>query len=133
MIYAKGKSIQLSNHFVSKEFDCPCNDCKQTVVDITLVSHLEAMRTILGSKLRITSGYRCPEYQVQLRLRGYETAKGVSQHELGKAADITNDVAPGHELEDAARKAGFLAVGVGKNWVHVDTRLGKSRSWKYSS
>lgn len=134
MLYSKDKNIQLSTHFWSKEFSCPCDDCKQTLIDKILVSQLEAMRTILGSKLRITSGYRCQDYQDQLALRGYETSKN-SQHLLGKAADVTNGVSPGHELEDAARRAGFLAVGVGSNWVHVDLRgeNGKQRRWIYRS
>jgi len=132
MIYTKGKSIQLSTHFLSKEFDCPCTDCKETKIEGLLVSQLEAMRTILGSKLQITSGFRCEDYQNQLKLRGYETATGISQHTLGNAADVTNGVSTGLELEEAARRAGFLAVGVGKHWVHVDLRNDKTRSWKYS-
>lgn len=132
MKYKKGKRAQLSDHFYSTEFDCPCDDCGWTEIDPVLISQLEAMRTIKGSKLVIQSGYRCENYQQQLKLRGYETAVGISQHQLGKAADIGDGVTPGHELEDMARRAGFLAVGVGRTFIHVDTRTGKKRSWKYT-
>lgn len=129
--YKKDTNTQLSTHFNSSEFTCPCQDCKITLIDKDLVSHLEAMRTLLGSKLHITSGYRCQGYQDQLTLRGYETAKN-SQHVLGRAADITDGVTPGMELEDMARRAGFESVGVGKAWVHVDLRPGYRR-WVYKT
>lgn len=130
--YNKGEIKQLSPNFSLHEFECPCSDCKQTILDNELIKKLESMRGILGSKLTITSGYRCPNYQQQLRLRGYETAKGPSTHSQGKAADITNGVSLGGELEEAARKAGFESVGVGRNWCHVDLRPG-FRRWLYSS
>lgn len=130
--YSKGSNLQLSTHFKIREMDCPCEDCGTTLVDKLLISQLEAFRTILGSKLTITSGYRCPEYQAQLKLRGYETAKGISSHTKGMAADITNGVTPGHELADIAKRVGFTNIGVGKGFLHVDTRPGGPRLWTYS-
>lgn len=120
-----------SLHFRAAEFDCKCTDCKETLIDTELIDKLEAMRGILRSFLKITSGYRCSSYQEQLRLRGYETSVGPSQHQLGKAADITNGVSMGFELEEAARKAGFKSVGVGKDFIHVDLRP-EVRRWKYT-
>ena len=131
--YKKGTDTQLSTHFTSREFDCPCSDCTKTLIDKELVSHLEAVRTSLGSVLHITSGYRCSSYQAQLKLRGYETASGISQHTLGKAADVSNGVMTGMELEGYARKVGFRAVGVGNHWIHVDMRSDKDRRWAYKS
>jgi len=130
--YTKGSNIRLSTHFNLSEFDCPCDDCGTTLVDKVLVSHLEALRTLLGSKIRVTSGYRCQGYQDQLKLRGYETAKGISSHTLGRAADITNGVTPGRELADIAKKVGFTNIGIGKDWLHIDTRPGGPRLWTYS-
>lgn len=129
--YDKQAGRQISDHFHSSELNCPCDVCRVTLVDTELVLRLEKLREGLGTTLTITSGYRCHNYQNELKLRGYEVASGTSQHELGKAADVTNGVALGIELEDEARKAGFLAVGVGKNWVHVDVRLDKERRWVY--
>lgn len=130
--YKKNSNTTLSTHFKSREFMCPCSDCKETIIDKILVSQLEALRTLLGSSLKITSGYRCANYQEQLRIRGYETAKGISQHELGKAADITDGVTPGIELEDMARRVGFKSVGVGRLFIHVDTRP-EERRWTYKT
>lgn len=131
-LYKKKENRQLSQHFNSSEFDCPCTNCKHTLIDLTMIEQLEKMRDLLGTKLVVTSGFRCPEYQQELKLKGYETAAGVSQHELGRAADVTNGVALGLELEEAASKAGFLAIGRGKHWVHVDMRTGKERRWSYA-
>lgn len=129
--YKKGSKTQLSNHFKSREFDCPCNNCNFTLINKDLVSMLEGIRTSLGSPLKITSGYRCEDYQNVLKSKGYDTAKGISQHQLGNAADITNGVTPGYELEDLAQRVGFQSIGVGKKFIHVDTRPGHRR-WKYS-
>lgn len=130
--YPKGSPLLLTPNFNVIEFECPCDTCKETLVNPDLVTKLEAMRKILGSKLRITSGYRCATYQQQLKIRGYETAKGISQHTRGNAVDVTNEVALGAELEEAARKAGFRAVGVAKTWVHLDMRDDMDRRWFYS-
>jgi uncharacterized protein YcbK (DUF882 family) len=131
LTYPKDSNVQLSTHFNVSEFKCPCDSCKQTLIDKILISQLEAMRTLLGSKLTVTSGYRCEDYQRELRLKGYETSTGISTHQLGKAADVSDGVTPGHELEDLARRVGFMSVGVGKHFVHLDLRP-EYRRWTYS-
>ena len=129
--FFKGDHTKLSPSFSAYEFDCKCDDCRATIIDLDLIDKLQKMRDSIGTKLVISSGYRCPSYQQQLRLRGYETAKGVSQHTLGKAVDVNNGVATGAELESYAREAGFKAVGVGKTWIHIDLRDDQERRWFY--
>jgi uncharacterized protein YcbK (DUF882 family) len=130
--FSKKDETRLSPNFKVSEFKCPCDECKETLVDLGMIARLEKMRSILGSRLHVDSGYRCANYQEQLRLRGFETSKGPSTHQLGQAADVSNGVTPGMELEDAARKAGFESVGVGSRFVHVDMRPGYRR-WTYKS
>ena len=132
LMLPKKNNLQITPHFNSNEFDCPCSYCNHTLIHPDLPKFLELMRHILGSKLSITSAYRCPEYQKQLTFKGYETAKGISQHNLGNAVDVTNGVSLGTELEDAAKEAGFMSIGVGKNWIHVDLRMDKERRWYYN-
>ena len=131
MKYLKNSNTKLSTHFNSNEFDCKCDDCKETIVDPALIVHLEAMRAILGTSITITNGYRCANYQQQLRIRGFETSKGPSSHEAGIAADVTNGISLGIELAEAADRAGFKNVGIGKSFVHVDLRPNGPRRWKY--
>jgi uncharacterized protein YcbK (DUF882 family) len=131
--YKKGSIEQVSPHFQAWEFDCSCDKCDHTLIDEVLVKRLETMRDYLGAPIRITSGFRCDARQYDLGKKGYETSKGISTHQLGKAADIHAADLIGLELEKAARKAGFRAVGVGKRWVHVDVRSDKDRSWEYKN
>lgn len=132
--YPKTSQEKLSDHFNVSEFACPCTTCTETLLDSDLVSKLEGVRLLLQAPIRINSGYRCANYQAELRLRGYETAVGLSQHQLGRAADIMaseGDVSGG-VLEALSRQAGFRAVGVGNVWVHVDLRDDRDRRWTYT-
>lgn len=124
----------LSKYFKKAEFACPCGTCKDFEIDLELLEKLDKMRELHGGPLKVTSGFRCSTYQQELRIRGYETSVGVSTHQMGQAADVTDGVTPGYELADQAEKAGFLAIGIGPNWVHVDLRGsddGKRRRWAY--
>lgn len=130
LVFPKGSDGQISKHFRSREFDCPCDRCSHTFVDSDFLRSLDALRDELGCEIKITSGYRCDYKQEQLREAGYETAKGVSTHTQGIAADLMTGTHAGIVLEAAARKVGITSVGVGSNWVHVDKRLGERR-WEY--
>lgn len=132
MKYRKGERAQLSKYFNSSEFDCHCPQCTETEIDPRLVTLLTALRTKTGP-LRINSGFRCAHYQDELRARGFETSAGKSQHELGRAADVSaaDSRLSGAEIEALAREVGFRAVGVAKNWAHLDTRDDKDRHWTY--
>lgn len=120
----------MSPNFRATEFDCPCGQCTETQIDEDLVSKLQQLRDTAGS-IKINSGYRCANYQEELRKRGYETAKGVSQHELGKAADICIAGLTGPQMEEKAKEL-FKAIGVGRYFVHVDLRDDKERRWTYA-
>ena len=131
--YPKDSAEKLNDYFSVSEFKCPCSSCDSVHIDSELVDKLTAMRVGLGGPLRVNSGYRCQNYQDELRLRGYETSVGISQHQLGRAADImdSKEILTGVQLERDAREAGFMAVGVGGTWCHVDLRSDKIRRWEY--
>lgn len=130
--YPKGSREKISDHFRVREFDCRCKspECKETLIDLELVELLERVREDLNFPIGVTSGYRCDSYHEELGKQGRQTAKN-STHCKGQAADIWTGKHTGLELEVAARKAGFLAVGVASVWAHVDTRRDKVRSWRY--
>jgi uncharacterized protein YcbK (DUF882 family) len=129
--YKRGVKTALSENFSSVEFDCHCRCCKRTLIHGELISGLEAIRALLSCPITINSGYRCMNHQLELARRGFETAVGISSHEAGAAADLATGRHSGIELEKAARKAGFRAVGVSGNWIHVDLRSDRDRSWLY--
>lgn len=132
LTFPKGSDEKLSVHFRSREFDCRCvsSACTETLVDQELVRALERMRAELGGAIHINSGYRCPGHQAELTASGHQTSKGTSQHEMGKAADVSSPGTGGMRLEACAHSAGFRSVGVAADWVHVDLRP-EPRRWVY--
>ena len=70
---------QVSEHFNSAEFMCP--HCKQIKIDENLIYKMEHIFARLNaSKCIISSGYRCPEYDIQIG--GF-----AGRHSEGLAAD----------------------------------------------
>ncbi len=99
------------------------------MIAMELVQKLEILREKVGKPIKVTSGYRCSDYQRLLRGNGLETAAGKSSHEVGDAADI---VISG----DRTRFLWFVqmlfkAIGDGGSWIHVDLRKDKVRRWAY--
>ena len=131
--HRKKQVDHISKSFLKKEFDCPCDHCDQTLISDELVRRLEKLRQDLGCPIQITSAYRCDSYQLNLKQRGYETAHGLSTHQLGLAVDIKTGKHTGEELERAAARVGFLAIGRGLTWIHVDMRDDRVRRWGYKA
>jgi hypothetical protein len=88
------------------------------------MDRFEALRTVLGRPLHITSGYRSPAYNLKVAKTG---EKG--PHTTGRAADIsiatTREV---FQIVQAAQQLGFTGIGIscetgapGKSrFIHVD-------------
>ena len=113
--------MQLSPHFDSHEFDCPC--CGKSPIDKALVEKLEKLFSEMNAhSIIITSGYRCPSYS--------PTVKGYSNdaHTKGIAADIVvyrnpTERYPSERVAYAAEKVGFSGIGIiDDTAVHVDIR-----------
>ena len=123
--------VRVTPHFTLQEFGCRCPLCADKVqsIDKRLIEKLEWVRGQLGEPVMITSAWRSKEHQEDLRMRGYETSVGVSQHELGRAADIY-----AQDLQNLLSlcRATFQAIGVGRTFLHVDLRDDKPRLWSYS-
>lgn len=128
-IWDKGEETPLSPHFSTKEMNCRCDfpSCQEQRISITLINQLEQVRNAVGP-ITITSAYRCPEKQQQLRDSGIETAVGKSSHELGNAVDMK--CGKMWRLEEECDKV-FKAMGVANSFIHVDTRDEKIRRWRY--
>ena len=136
-IVKKYRNLPLGKYFNSSEFSCPCSSCLETKINAHLVEKLNAVREAFGFPIRITSGYRCPDYQEGLKARGYETAVGVSQHELGNAVDLqpaanASGVSIGMENLRKILENYFAAIGEGRTFFHVDMRDDKTRRWSYN-
>ena len=132
--FQKADNEQISSHFNLREFRCKCHhpECKTQLIDSQLIARLELVREHIDSPIQILSGYRCALHQADLRRQGYETSRNISQHQLGKAADIfipRRFIPPDMLL---LLENYFQAIGVAQNWFHVDMRSDKRRQWSYS-
>lgn len=122
----------LSPSFSTREFACHCSNtsCVSQRVAKELVVKLQAVRDQTGQPITVTSGYRCHEHQLELSCQGAETATGISQHELGNAADVQPPNLYIHLYQL------FNALGKASSFTHVDLRSphsdGTKRLWSYS-
>lgn len=95
-------------------------DCKHTGLNDmspAFIRKLDDLREACGFPFVITSGYRDVTHPVEAR----KPAPGM--HTKGVAADISvNSGAGRFILVQKAIALGFTGIGVGKTFVHVDTR-----------
>ena len=113
-------------YFTDKEFNCPC--CKQNNMDGNLLDQLDRARGYAGTSFVISSGYRCPAHNEYVG--GSET----SSHLKGMAVDImAKNSSQRYEILSGLIKAGFVRIGIGKTFIHVDNDYVKSLGvvWLY--
>lgn len=128
IFWKRGEVNHLNSYFTTREFTCLCGVCVDQHISKELIEKLLAVRLALGEPIGVHAGFRCHAHQEALKALGYETALGVSQHELGNAADIT---ATNMGSLLSACKQEFQAIGVANTFIHVDTRSDKPRAWSY--
>ena len=116
------KSQKISEHFHSTEFEC--QHCVQIKIDENLVNKMEDIFSKLrASKCIISSGYRCPDYDIQIG--GF-----VGRHAEGLAADCCYYDKDGYPIpsEIVACVAWDLGElnGIAPTdtpcWIHLDNR-----------
>lgn len=132
-VWDRGTWARLSDRFTTREFECQCANasCQVQRLNVKIIHKLQIIREALGAPIKVTSGYRCKAHQKALESTpGIETVS-VSQHVLGNAADISVDKSLFTKLLMLA-ESNFLAVGIGKSFLHVDLRGPKVRRWSYS-
>jgi|SRR3990167_8175779 len=118
-------SLRLSEHFSSKEFECPC--CQQIKYSNDFIFTLEQFRQDIDKPILISSGYRCPKHNQDVG------GSPRSQHMEGRAADITVPGRNSYRLAYEAAVVRFLDIpivfdGIGcypessNQFIHVDIR-----------
>lgn len=112
---------QISEHFNSEEFMCP--HCREIKIDENLVNKMENIfKKLNASKCIVSSGYRCPSYDIQIG--GF-----AGRHSEGLAADCVyydkdGKIIPSKIVICVAYDLGELN-GIAKiddNYVHLDNR-----------
>lgn len=121
IILHKGRDEILCNGLSHHEFWCKCSNesCTMTLVNEDLIEAFEAIRTALGAKIVVTSGYRC-----QLHNSKQAGHSQTSRHCAGMAIDFANigkiATMTYDQVKEMADKAGFNSMYFNKekNFYH---------------
>ena len=121
-------------YFKWSEFDC--NSGKAKGIDnmnFEFVTLLDKAREIAGIPFKVNSGFRTPEYNIELAKRGFKVAKN-SPHMKGMAADISTTTSrQRYKVMSALMEVGFKRIGIGEGFIHCDNDGSKSQDiiWTY--
>lgn len=93
------------------------------MIDPPSMDKLQALRTLIGEPMRITSAYRSPAHNKKVGGAKF------SQHLTATAFDIPMKGHDPAQFEAAAREVGFTGFGFYKDsdFIHIDT--GAKREW----
>lgn len=114
--------------FKLSDFACSCGraECQAPAMDMTTLLKLEGLRLEFGEPMIVTSGTRCEVQNKKVK------GSANSQHLQGRAIDVS--CPDGHYMRRLlllAAKHGFT-IGVGKRFLHLDTRAGVPTMFGYS-
>jgi len=115
-------------HF--SEDELRCHHCGMQGMDPEFMDLLERIRVVYGKPMRLSSAYRCPDYNEQVSTTGRD-----GPHTTGKAVDVLVAGADARELVAVALQMGIQGLGVKQKglwaarFLHLDTLA--PRVWSY--
>lgn len=116
---------QLTENFREEEFFCKCLNLvcsgkRHRVIDLELVGKIQKVRDLLGKKIFVVSGMRCPSWNKDQG--GHSNSFHLPK--WGLASDLEVEEAWSRkktiELYLAAEKFGFNGLGFYGSFIHVD-------------
>tara|TARA_R110000803_G_scaffold62442_2_gene122805 strand:+ start:1125 stop:1493 length:369 start_codon:yes stop_codon:yes gene_type:complete len=117
-------------YFNLSEFDCPSDSGSGDNMCLSFIRKLDDAREIAGIPFKINSGYRTPKQNTKVG-----GVKNSSHTNIPcNAADINvGSSSERYKIIEAAVKVGFNRIGIGKNFIHLDTDKNKSQElvWHY--
>jgi len=115
----------ISRHFSKSEFECKCGCGTDFEVSPKLLYILEELRFKVATPIKVTSGFRCLEYNRSPAVGSNDN----SQHPKATAADIQVKGRTPTEIADLAEEIldGEGGLGRYKTFTHIDARTGKAR------
>jgi len=115
---------KLSKNFDSSEFLCPCGQCEAKRISPTLISKLQMLRDLVGEPIRITSGYRCEQYNKSVG------GSVNSPHLTGEGADLQVRGMTPFTLAILADRIKYIRIGIYPTHLHIDIKPAKpSKYW----
>ena len=101
-------------YFKLSEFDC--KETGENKMCPSFLTLMDTLREEYGKPIHISSGYRSRKHSVE-KVKEY-----AGSHTLGRAADIVvANSTDRYELIKAAYKVGINRIGIGDDFIHVDT------------
>lgn len=118
----------MKNYFLPEETQCKCG-CGGDITD-GFRNTLNCIRSTVGRPLKLSSGFRCTEYD--------KSIGGHGVHPTGMAADVLCSGVTAFEMMKAASANGVQGFGIsqkgphGYRYIHIDMTKGKTRPWIWS-
>lgn len=118
----------MSKYFKDWEFQCCVPKCHLKDMDDDFIKLLDSAREFAGCPFRLNSGFRSRDYELS------KGRTGTSSHCKGLAVDIAcSDSRKRYLIVNALMAVGFMRIGIGKHFIHVDNDPDKRASiWLYS-
>ena len=105
----------MMKYFKQHEFDSPDEAGSGEMMEQELLDMLDLARDIYGRPMIVNSGFRTVSHN-----KAVGGSKN-SSHLLGYAADIScTDSRSRYLMLEAFLDAGFMRIGIGKSFIHVD-------------
>ena len=105
-----------AKYFKESEFKACTPSCSLQNMDQKFMQSLDALRSVAGIPLVLNCAYRSVEWD---KAKG---RSGNSAHTRGKAVDIRCTTTQNRmKIVKAALAIGIRRIGIGKNFIHVDT------------
>jgi hypothetical protein len=118
-----------SKNFRWSELECKCG-CGTKNISENAIQSLQLLRDVLNRPLTITSAARCPTHN---HIEGGATnSRHISTptHSSDAFDILVHSLSEREEIIVQGRKLGFLGVGRGKTFVHLDVRPSPAE-WTY--
>lgn len=119
--------------FNYSEFDSPDELGSGKNMSPEILEMLDLAREKYDKPIKVTSGYRTKQYNLDLKARGYKASPN-SSHLKGLAVDIhCNNSEARFELVDILLDVGFNRLGIANTFIHADIDKDKPQNliWTY--
>ena len=118
-------------NFTADEMRCSCG-CGRADMDPDFMAALQTVRVVYGRPMRITSGFRCEDYDKRIG--------GAGVHPSGKASDIAVAGESVYDLLHTAIGVNMRGIGLKQHgphasrFMHLDITTGpmRPRIWTYT-
>lgn len=120
------------HNFSLEELECHCG-CGVAGMDPEFMQKLVLMRRDLGFAFKLSSAYRCPDYNERISHTGR-----TGPHTTGRAVDIVLAGAEAFKVVSNSVQYGFTGIGIkqhgshAQRFIHLDDLTGDLRPWVWS-